>query len=115
MKEITINIFEHIGGNAAVSSEDGEALFFRIQKSLKNDIKVVLDFNNIELITSTFLNASVGQLYSEYNSPFLREYLKVKNMAKEDMALLKKVVDRAKDYFADRGKMEKTIKEIIDE
>lgn len=115
MNEVTINIFEHIGGSAAVSSDDGETLFLRIHKSLENHKIVILNFNNINLITSTFLNAAIGQLYSKYDSSFLREYIKINNISREDKELLKRVVDRAKDYFADREKMEKSIKEVLDE
>jgi hypothetical protein len=115
MKEIKISIFEHIGSSAAVSSEDGELLFERIIKALENDVRVILDFNNIELITSTFLNAAIGQLYSKYDSPFLRNHLKVNNLSNEDLNLLKKVVDRAKDYFKDKERMEKNISKVLDD
>jgi len=115
MKEININIFEQIGSSAAVSSQDGELLFERILKGMENDVRVILDFNNIELITSTFLNAAIGQLYSKYDSPFLRDHLKVENLAREDLDLLKKVVIRAKEYFKDKEQMEKNIKEVLED
>lgn len=115
MKKITINIYEHIGSSAAVSSEDGEILFNLLTKSFEQKMEVILDFANIELITSTFLNASIGQLYSGYTSQFLRPHLKVANMDKEDMELLKKVVERAKAYFKDRKGLEKNIKEVLGE
>ena len=106
MKEIKLNIFEQIGSSAAVSSEDGEILYGRIVKGLaENNVKIALDFTNIELITSTFLNAAIGQLYNKYDSPFLRERLRVENMEKEDLELLKKVVERAKEYFKDKAKI----------
>jgi len=115
MKEIRISIFEQIGSTAAVSSEDGELLFERILMGIVNNVKVILDFNNIELITSTFFNAAIGQLYSKYDSPFLRAHLKVENAAKEDLELLKKVVERAKEYFKNKEQMEKNIKEALED
>ena len=114
MKEIKLNIFEQIGSSAAVSSEDGEILYGRIVKGLaENNVKIALDFTNIELITSTFLNAAIGQLYNKYDSPLLRERLKVENMEKEDLELLKKVVERAKEYFKDKARMDASIKEAL--
>lgn len=114
MKEIKINVFEQIGSSAAVSSEDGELLFSKINKGLEEkDIQIILDFTNIELITSTFLNAAIGQLYSKYDSPFLQKRLKVDNLAKEDLELLKRVVDRAKEYFKNKEKMDNSIKEAL--
>ena len=111
MKEITINIFEKLGSTAAVASEDGEQLFALIMKALNNNVLLILDFNNIELITSTFLNAAIGQLYNKFNSQFLREHLKVVNMDNDDLILLKKVVDRAKEYFENKKNVEHGIKE----
>jgi hypothetical protein len=115
MDPITINIFEQIGGSAAVSSDDGGAIFNYIVKALNNKMKVILDFNNIELITSTFLNTAIGQLYSKYDSPFLKEHLQVENMAKEDIRLLKKVVERAKEYFKNKEKVDRIIQESLDD
>lgn len=115
MQTIKINVFEKVGGSAAVSSEDGEMLYKIISRALKNKGKVVLDFNNIELITSTFLNAAVGQLYGAFEQPFLREHLTVENMEEDDLMLLKKVVDRAKEYFRDREAVEKAIREGLEE
>jgi len=115
MKEVKISIFEQIGGNAAVSSEDGELLFERILRGVENDVRVILNFNNIELITSTFLNAAIGQLYSKYDSSFLREHLKVENLSREDLELLKKVVERAKEYFKNKEQMEKNVREVLED
>lgn len=111
MKEITVNIFEKLGSTAAVSSEDGEQLFALITKALNNNVFLILNFNNIELITSTFLNAAIGQLYNNFTSQFLRKHLHLENMDNDDLLLLKKVVERAKDYFENRKIVEDGIKE----
>lgn len=100
MKKLKINIFELIGGSAAISSEDGELLYGRIIKGFQlKDVQIILDFINIELITPTFLNTAIGQLYYKYDSLFLREWLKVANLEKEELCLLKKIVKNAKEYF----------------
>jgi hypothetical protein len=113
MKEIKISVFEQVAGNAAVSSEDGDLLFKRLLEALKNDMRVALDFNNIELITSSFLNAAIGQLYSQYDSPFLNKHIKLENITREDIDLIGKVVERAKEYFKNKEKVEKGIKEVL--
>lgn len=115
MKEIKISVFEKIGDNAAVSTEDGKTLFNMISKGLARHAKVNLDFTNIDLITSAFLNSAIGQLYSQYDSPFLQKHLKVENLAQEDFFLLKKVVERAKEYFKDKQKMDKKISEAFND
>lgn len=114
MKEIKINVYEQIGSSAAVSSEDGELLFGKITKGLEEkDILLILDWTNITLITSTFLNAAIGQLYSKYDSSFLRKRLRVENLSREDLELLKKVIERAKEYFKDKKKIVSSVKKVL--
>jgi len=113
MKKIKINIFELIGSHAAVSTADGENLFDRIKKAFESKMNIALDFNNIELITSTFLNSSIGKLYGQYTNEIIKEYLAVENMSEDDLVLLKKVVDRAKEYFKEREKIDRAIEEAL--
>ncbi|GAI40405.1 unnamed protein product [marine sediment metagenome] len=115
MERKIINIFDVVGGKAAVSTEDGERLFRTISAFLEKDFEVVLDFINIETLTSTFLNAAIGQLYSKFDSPFLKENLKVDNLCSEDRELMIKVIDRAKEYFKDKENVEKDIREAFDD
>ncbi len=111
MRETEIIVYEQLGGSAAVSSEDGDQLFKRIKKAFENDIKVILNFNNINLITSTFLNSAIGQFYGIYDSQFIKSHLKTSNLGDDDLVLLKRVVDRAKEYFKDKERVEKGIAE----
>lgn len=113
MKEKKIIIYNLIGSKDAVSSGDGEVLFREIMKALNEDAIVTLDFSRIELITSTFLNVAIGQLYSKYDSAKLREYLKLENIVDGDLAILKRVVDRAKQYFKDKESMDNAIDDTL--
>jgi hypothetical protein len=95
------NIITRINVRAAGTVEDGEKIFTIISKFLEipNPRKIILNFKNVSLVTSFFLNTAIGQLYSKYDSAFLQEHLSVENMASEDLALLQKVIDNAKEYF----------------
>jgi len=108
----TISIFDIVGGKAAVSSEDGDRLFTTISAFLDEGLKVDLDFINIETLITTFLNAAIGQLYSKYDSPFLREHLSVKHLAPEDKDRMIKTIERAKEYFKNKED-EKDIQEAL--
>ncbi|MHC9538576.1 MAG: STAS-like domain-containing protein [Vulcanimicrobiota bacterium] len=113
METLRIAVFELVGADAAVTSEDGEILFERISKAFKSEKTVILDFNNIQLVTSTFLNAAIGQLYGIYEDSFIKHHLKQENMLPEDKHLLKKVIERAKDYFKNKDLIEKSIKGVL--
>ena len=95
------------------STDDGEIIFKTIDSHFKNLNDVVLDFQNSELIVSTFLNASIGQLYGFYSSDFIKEHLQVTHMSNDDLKLLQKVIERAKQYFANKEDFGKTINKSL--
>ncbi len=115
MQQKKINIFDLVGGKAAVSTEDGERLFEKISAFLEKDFEVVLDFANIEMLITTFLNAAIGQLYSKYDSPFLKEHLSVSGLQPEDRERMIKTIERAKEYFENKENFEKDIREAFDD
>ncbi len=114
-KELRVSIFEKIGTNSAVSSESGDSIFALIKKGLDNNANVTLDFLNIELITSAFLNAAIGQLYSEFTGEQLNKSLKIENLMPEDANILKKVISRAKEYFKNKADLNAAIKDAFND
>lgn len=112
MKEMKIN--ELIGGNFAVTTDDGNLVFNLLDKNLSGHKKINLDFSDIIVMTTAFLNAAIGQLYSKYKSEEITPYLKLKNVAEEDKILFKKVTERAREYFANKESFEKNINDAID-
>jgi hypothetical protein len=108
MEEIKIS--EVLSSTFAVSTDGGEKVFVLINGGFQKDWHVVVDFQNIDLIVSTFLNAAIGQLYGVYTTEFIQSHLAIKNMTNEDLDVLKKVTDRAKIYFSDMKGFDKVFK-----
>ncbi len=115
MNEITIKIFQVIGSDIAVSSDKGNEIFKQIDKALQNKLIVNIDFKDIKILTTAFLNSAIGQLYSKYKSKQLIQFLKLLNISDSDKILLKKVTDRAKEYFADKENIDNIIKKTIED
>lgn len=88
------------GSDQAVSAEDGEALHAEIRRALAAGDNVALDFEGVTALTSLFLNASVGQLLAEYSTDELTERVKILSDDQEVLRLIRRVVERAKEYFA---------------
>lgn len=103
----TVKVYKVLGYPFAVSTEDGEKIFNLLNANLKEEKKIIIDFSDIELIVSTFLNASIGQLYGLYSTQFIQQYLSITNMTNEDLDILKKVTDTAKAYFKDKKGFER--------
>ena len=97
---ITVRVYDIAGGPLCVSADDGQRLHDKIMPLLKEGTLVVLSFEQVETMISAFLNAAVGQLYGELPEDRIRELLSVRDMAPDDLEVLKRVVDNAKTYFS---------------
>jgi hypothetical protein len=105
-----VKVFKLLNSPFAVSTEEGEKLFKLIDENFNQDKNVIIDFSDIDLIVSTFLNASIGQLYGLHSTEFIQQHLSVVNMTNEDLGILKLVTDRAKEYFKDKKGFERVFK-----
>ena len=112
-QKIFISVYECIGENSAISTEEGDSLYQRIEKALDKEISVQISFKNIQLITTAFLNAAIGQLYKKYTSDQLNEKLKILDMEPTDIEILNRVISVAKKYFENPKEFEKTIDEEL--
>ena len=102
-----------IDSSFAVATDDGQIIYDLLDENLSKKIKVLLDFSEIHILTTAFLNAAIGQLYSKFETPQIQPYLRLINVADEDKILFKKVTDRAKEYFAEKEKSERNSNKAI--
>ena len=104
-----------INTNFAVATDDGDSIFQLINSQFNLGKKVILNFEGITLITTTFLNAAIGQLYSTnaYSSDFLNKNLEFINIQDIDKHLFSMVVKTAKEYLADKEGFEKNLNDAI--
>lgn len=103
-------------GPLCVSAEDGQTVHDNLAKLLNTGQQVILSFEGVKTIISAFLNAAIGQLYGELSEEDIRRNLSVDGLEKEELALLKRVVDNAKVYFQNRKKFDDAWKsEVSDE
>ena len=114
-KDITVSIFEVVGSSLCVASDDGQKIYDRLASVFKQDRVVVLSFRNVTTLTSAFLNAAIGQLYGEFDEEKIRSLLRVEEMESDDLALLKRVVDTAKQYFKDPQRFEQAVRDTLEE
>jgi hypothetical protein len=110
---VIVRIFDIVGGALCVSTEDGQRVHDKIAILLREKQKVVLSFEQVETLISAFLNVAVGQLYGEFPEASVREQLSVRDINPDDLNMLKRVVDNAKRYFANRDVADKAWKEEI--
>lgn len=115
MEILTISVFNTVGNSFCVEADDGQKVYELIKKALQENRKVKTSFQNVEMLTSAFLNTAIGQLYKDFTEEKIKSSLSVDNLTNEDAALLKRVVSTAKLYYKDPEEMEKSITEILGE
>ena len=108
-----LKIEKIINRDIAVSSDDGDIVYAQIVNCINDSCVAEIDFSGITILTTAFLNSAIGQLYNTYSSEQLNTVLKLKNVADEDRILFKKVIERAKEYFANKKGFEDSANKAI--
>jgi hypothetical protein len=110
---ITLSVYEIVGSPLCVASDDGQKVYERLATALKEGRDVAVSFLNVASLTSAFLNAAIGQLYGAFTEDQIRAKVRVQDMAGDDLALLKRVVDTSKEYFRDISTFEAAAQEML--
>lgn len=112
-ENLDLSIYEIVGSPLCVASEDGQKVYERIAAALQEGRTVTVSFQNITSLTSAFLNAAIGQTYGSFSEDEIRAKLRVQDMEPDDRALLKRVVDTAKEYFKDPHRFEQAVEDVL--
>ncbi len=114
-ERITIQLTEVVGSTLCVASEDGLKVFAQISDAIKNGCKIRLSFLNVESLTSAFLNAAIGQLYGQFSEEIIRASMSVSDIDRDDLALLRRVIDIAKLYFKSPDRFAAARQEVFED
>lgn len=112
---ITLSIFEIVRSPLCIASDDGQKVYRRIAAGLKDGTNVTVSFLSVSSLTAAFLNAAIGQLYGRFKEDQIRSQLKVKDIEPEDLALLKRVIGTATQYFEDPKRFNKAVQDTLGE
>lgn len=96
----TMVITEIVGSPSCIAADDGVRVYEQVLHELGKGNEVRLSFKGIEDLTSAFLNAAVGQLYGTVDKAKLKQLMLPPIEAEpDDLELLKRVVERAIEFF----------------
>jgi len=112
-------IADIIRSDVAIDSADGD----RVRKSIEDALtklkgeeqKVRISFRGLRLATSSFLSSALGTLYRDHPASFLRGSLEIVDASPEDLALVKRVVKRAQEYFSDPERHGKIVESVMND
>lgn len=113
---VKLKIADIVGSPVWVSTEDGQKVFQEITAALSTNAAIELSFANRENLITAFLNAAIGQLYGGvYEESFLKEHLRYSDTTEDDRAMLERVIENAKRYFANRQAYDRVWDDVVDE
>ena len=115
MNEINLSVFNTVGNAYCVDAGDGEKVYHLLRKALQEGKKVKLSFQNVEMLTSAFLNTAFGQLYRDFDAENVKNSITIAHLSAEDRVLLKRVISTARLYYQDPERMENSIREVLGE
>ena len=107
-----LRVVDIVGSGLCLFSTDGQKVHDAIVAELREGRRVCLSFKGTEALTAAFLNVGVGQLYGEFPGAQIRAKLSVADASQNDLVLLKRVVDRAKEFFADPRQLQTVVKDL---
>lgn len=112
-KEIYIDVAKQIESQSALTQEQGNIIYAKIEEAIKNKQAIKLDFSGIKRMISPFLNNAIGQLYGKYNREQISEYLFIENFPDEKKSTLNIVIANAKRYYKNKEQYSAIVEEVI--
>ena len=97
-RTMKLTILDLIGANC-VSYTDGLKVYDLIHPELQRGQPVELDFSNVRVIVSLFLNAAIGRLLEDIPTDELNRLLTISNLPPEAFETLKRVIENSDDFY----------------
>lgn len=106
MKQYTINIYSELGSKSADDDKKGDIIYKNIKQIIdeKGGGEIILDFENIDLLNTAFLNNAIGRLYSLDDWIKLNFSIKIRNFPKDAFDLIKEVIESARERYLYKDK-----------
>jgi len=100
-------------GENCITLDDGQKIYEQIHPRLQAKESVELDFTDVKIVASPFLNAAIGQLLRDISPDDLNTYLKISNLSLISRPVLRRVIENAKAYYGNDAVRE-AVDEVID-
>ena len=108
--EEKVKISDYSSGSMAVSLEKAEILYQKLKNELLNNNKIVLDFSDVKLVITAFLNIAIGKLYGikELNEKLDHGEISIICNDPKTQELITDVFINSKDFYEKKRAQEPT-------
>lgn len=102
-----LNVSDIIGSNSATIRDQGLAVYELAKAEIERGKSVSISFDGIDIVISSFLNASIGKLYGDFPFKDIDTKVTITGLDSNDMELLEvTVIPNAKEFYSDREHIE---------
>lgn len=98
-KQANIKVADLIGSHFGIDAECGQKIFDKVKLLLEQGYSVTLDFDQITILISVFLNVAIGQLYGSFTEEEICEKVHIKGLSEDNLELVECVIENAKKYY----------------
>lgn len=113
METKVIKLNDYLTLNSGITPEEGTPVFETIVRALRDGCNVTLDFSDVTMLTTAFLNVVIGDLYKDYTSEDLKNRLTLINYTDSTAARIKRVTDNAKLFYKDKESFSKDVEDAL--
>ena len=99
MKDTTIHVESILGKVEGIDAEEGQEIYDLIIKAFFQSKRVILAFDNMEVISESFLEYAIGQLYKNYSHAEIKKNMRIDNIPFSGKVALKRIVDKARENY----------------
>lgn len=96
----TIRIAD-VTGPVAMATSDGDRVGELVSKTISDGESVSLDFSDVEIVTTSFLNHAIGALLGQFAESELTSRVAFRHLDLDGQERLRRVVENARRYFGD--------------
>ena len=110
---VTLSIGEIIGKPRCITVRDGDKIYERIAPMIRNGAPVRLSFDGVRIVISSFLNAAIGQLLSEFRKDEIDKLISYQGLSDRDMERVFRVIKNAQIFFERQNDYDRAWKEVV--
>ena len=115
--EIEIKVTDYSSANMAVSPDKAEVLFRTIAENLKQGNKVKVNFTEVKLVITAFLNIAIGKLFGDdsIKKDSLDKDLILFTEDERVKGLIEEVVINSKEFYENKKTNKPTVNDHLED
>ena len=97
--DIKIGLYQVLGKSELTFEHEGQVIYPLIAEAFNQGKKVVVSFDNVQLITWSFVTKAIGQLYEHFSESQIQSCLQLVDITEEDLEFVYHVMETKKEFL----------------